>query len=443
MCLTTLTSALSYLLGAPRVLQAIARDSQWPPLHALAKGSGGPSGEPLRALALTWALVQLILLTGTINYLSPLVTGLFLLTFCLINLLAFLAALNRSPTLNYIPSFQWSSRWLALLGFVLSALTMAAALAASPALSALLCGLLAGLLFWRRQALTALIYAPRLSRERYVLRRLRASAEASSGVAGGGLASGGGGAGGGVGGEEEEEEGTTLEERVERAAAYVHDALSGRFRGLHWAVGSASRIKAQRVHRSLRRLRGLNIAVYLLIAFFERPSWCYATAQCGNPKEVMRWSAETVPPAASQAVEGVCILLFGIEMALKAYIMSPRNFFSSPWHIVQMLLLSLNLAIVCIQAASPTNLAILDRPQAATLNDLNPMLRPIFFVAISRSVRRAARSFFRVIPAVSDLIFLMVLLLMVFSVLGVLLFGFEDNVEMMQEVSRSVRDGPA
>ena len=100
-----------------------------------------------------------------------------------------------------------------------------------------------------------------------------------------------------------------------------------------------------------------------------------------------------------------------------------------------MLLLSLNLAIVCIQAASPTNLAILDRPQAATLNDLNPMLRPIFFVAISRSVRRAARSFFRVIPAVSDLIFLMLLLLCVFSILGVLLFGFEDNAEMMQEVS--------
>ena len=35
LALTTLTSALSYLLGAPRVLQAIARDSGWAPLQQL------------------------------------------------------------------------------------------------------------------------------------------------------------------------------------------------------------------------------------------------------------------------------------------------------------------------------------------------------------------------------------------------------------------------
>ena len=125
--------------------------------------------------------------------------------------------------------------------------------------------------------------------------------------------------------------------------------LSGRFRGLHWAMGSSSRIHAQRVHRSLRRLRVLNIVVYLLIAFVERPSWCYDTSECGDPEEVMRWSDWSFPPSASQAIDTVCILVFGCEMALKAYIMSPRNFFSSPWHIIQMIVLSLNFSIVCIQ----------------------------------------------------------------------------------------------
>ena len=65
------------------------------------------------------------------------------------------------------------------------------------------------LLLWRRNALVTLIN-----------RRVRA-ARASA-------------VPGPIGDEE-----VTVEERVERAAAYVHDALAGRFRGVHWAVWAA------------------------------------------------------------------------------------------------------------------------------------------------------------------------------------------------------------
>ena len=164
-CLTTLTSALSYLLGAPRVLQAIARDSDYWILQYLGKGSG-PNGEPLRALLLTWAIAQLILIFGAgfINALAYIVTALFLLTFCLINLLAFLSALIRNGPTDYAPTFQWNSRWLALLGFILSVLTMACALASSSSSSAegtaiavAMCAFLLLLLFWYRHALLALV----------------------------------------------------------------------------------------------------------------------------------------------------------------------------------------------------------------------------------------------------------------------------------------------
>ena len=137
---TTVSSALSYLLGAPRVLHAVAKDAKWrwlltdaatdallvaplPPVApsppptsqsqssaadgvsstATAEVSSGrqhapsqlsappcdasrapgqpiarknrrsPSKEPLRCLLLTWALVQFILLTGTVDLLAPLV----------------------------------------------------------------------------------------------------------------------------------------------------------------------------------------------------------------------------------------------------------------------------------------------------------------------------------------------------------------------------------
>ena len=73
---------------------------------------------------------QVIVITGSINLLAPLVAGLFLLAFTLINLLAFLATLSRAP--SDIHAFSFSPRWLSLLGFLLSFLSMAVALANSP-----------------------------------------------------------------------------------------------------------------------------------------------------------------------------------------------------------------------------------------------------------------------------------------------------------------------
>ena len=78
--------------------------------------------EPLRALLLTWALCQLILLTGTVNLLAPIVSGLFLIAFCLLNLLAFVAAVSRG---SFAPQFHCHSRWASLAGFLLAFMAMA------------------------------------------------------------------------------------------------------------------------------------------------------------------------------------------------------------------------------------------------------------------------------------------------------------------------------
>jgi hypothetical protein len=108
-CAATLSSALAYLIGAPRVLQALADGGtmEWlapfctprPRAPALPGGGGGgadgggggadgPAAQPVlskNAVFATWLLVQLALLTGTVDLMAPVVTGLFLLTFCVIN----------------------------------------------------------------------------------------------------------------------------------------------------------------------------------------------------------------------------------------------------------------------------------------------------------------------------------------------------------------------
>ena len=138
---------------------------------------------------------------------------------------------------------------------------MLAALSAAPAVAAIFCALLLGLLFWRRTSLFAIITHGRLRHNENAARQPSAAA---------GLPS------------------DAVEQRVERAAAYVHDALKGRFRGTHWAVRSHSRIRAQRLLRSLRVLRTANLCTYMIVlSFFERPVWCYSSPDCGDPTQVM------------------------------------------------------------------------------------------------------------------------------------------------------------
>ena len=232
---TTLSSALSYLLGAPRVLHAVVRDAPWPPLQRLlATDRSAAAAEPLRALALTWALVQLIVLSGTLDLLSPLVSGVFLLAFTLINLVAFVAAASRRRA--FAPTFKYHSRATALIGFVLSFLAMVVSLSDAPAVAAALCALLVLLLWWRRRELYTLLTSGEWA-GRDALRSERERREALNG--------------GGAMVDSPDLGSAELEERLQCAAACVHDGLRGRFRGglyeLTAAKNAEMRLRWQRV----------------------------------------------------------------------------------------------------------------------------------------------------------------------------------------------------
>ena len=70
------------------------------------------------------------------------------------------------------------------------------------------------------------------------------------------------------------------------------------------------------------------------------------------------------------------------------------------------------------QATSGRDDELLDTAEASAFDYLNPLVRPLFFVAIARSVRRAARSLIRVIPPIMPMILVMCLLLLYFAMLG-------------------------
>ncbi len=111
----TLSSALGSMMGAPRILQALARDEIFPRLRPLARGSG-PGNEPRRATLLTVIIAQVAIIFGDLNAIAPIITMFFMVTYGTINLACFYESATRNP--SYRPSFKLSHWSTALLGAI-------------------------------------------------------------------------------------------------------------------------------------------------------------------------------------------------------------------------------------------------------------------------------------------------------------------------------------
>jgi amino acid transporter len=75
----TLSSALGSMLGAPRIMQAFARDRVFKSLHFHGRGSG-TTDEPRRATVLTALVSQAAIMLGDLNAIAPIITMFFMVT---------------------------------------------------------------------------------------------------------------------------------------------------------------------------------------------------------------------------------------------------------------------------------------------------------------------------------------------------------------------------
>ena len=117
----TLSTALGWLLGAPRVLQSLGVDNVLPGIGFFRAGVG-PQNEPRRAILLTAVLVLPILIwagyigsraSGTadspITVMSELVSLFFLFTYAIINVAAFVESFGANPSFRpRFRAFHWT-----------------------------------------------------------------------------------------------------------------------------------------------------------------------------------------------------------------------------------------------------------------------------------------------------------------------------------------------
>lgn len=142
--LTTLSAAMACLVGASRILEAVAKDDLFGILLRPASFTTA-SGNPVAAVLFSFLVVQVVLLMPKFNKLAPIVTVFYLLVYAFSNLACLTLELASAP--NFRPTFHYYSWHTCLLGFV-SSLVMAFLVKAVYAAGAVIILLLLVIFIW-------------------------------------------------------------------------------------------------------------------------------------------------------------------------------------------------------------------------------------------------------------------------------------------------------
>ncbi|XP_023646086.2 solute carrier family 12 member 4 [Paramormyrops kingsleyae] len=109
---STVGAGLQSLTGAPRLLQAIAKDNIIPFLRVF--GHGKANGEPTWALLLTTLIAELGILIASLDMVAPILSMFFLMCYLFVNLACAVQTLLRTP--NWRPRFKYYHWALSFLG---------------------------------------------------------------------------------------------------------------------------------------------------------------------------------------------------------------------------------------------------------------------------------------------------------------------------------------
>ena len=100
----TLSSAIGSILGAPRILQALARDGILPKWMSFLGQGSGPQDEPKIGTLVTLMVAIAAVCVGDLNLIAPVLTMFFLTTYLVLNMSAAIEGFLQSP--SFRPSFR-------------------------------------------------------------------------------------------------------------------------------------------------------------------------------------------------------------------------------------------------------------------------------------------------------------------------------------------------
>uniref|UniRef100_A0A8C7HAX2 Solute carrier family 12 member 3 n=1 Tax=Oncorhynchus kisutch TaxID=8019 RepID=A0A8C7HAX2_ONCKI len=102
-------------------LQCLCKDNLYPVIGFFGKGNG-KNDEPIRGYVLAYIIAVCFVLIAELNTIAPIISNFFLCSYALINFSCFHASITNSP--GWRPSFRFYSKWMSLLGAVVSVIIM-------------------------------------------------------------------------------------------------------------------------------------------------------------------------------------------------------------------------------------------------------------------------------------------------------------------------------
>lgn len=103
----TLSSAVGSILGAPRVLQALARDGALPRAFSFLGSGSGPDDEPRIGTAVTLGVAIITVMLGNLNAVAPVLSMFFLATYGVLNVTAGLERFLGNPSFRPELRIHW------------------------------------------------------------------------------------------------------------------------------------------------------------------------------------------------------------------------------------------------------------------------------------------------------------------------------------------------
>jgi amino acid transporter len=119
----TLSSAMASFLGAPRILQSLAKDRIFKLLNPFAKGEGA-TNNPRRGVCLSLGIALGVAALGNLNLIAGVVSMFFLISYGLLNYATYYEARAASP--SFRPRFRFFDQRLSLAGAIICLITMLA-----------------------------------------------------------------------------------------------------------------------------------------------------------------------------------------------------------------------------------------------------------------------------------------------------------------------------
>lgn len=209
------------------------------------------------------------------------------------------------------------------------------------------------------------------------------------------------------------------ETAILQSAVLIEDGIH--HRSIHHKIDPTS-LRIYRIYNSrcIQWLLGFTVFVSLILAFFEFPTSMSITSDF-RFRDVA-WHLPQAPCGVTEAIEIICLFVFLADISTRFHLLGWRRFVMQPCLIVYAIAIVVSFLDFIV---SVSFCHMRDRRYPESLGytlRIRRFFRPLFFVMLSRVMRKMSKAIALTFPRILTVLTLLVIHLYVFAMIGLLVF---------------------